>query len=293
MMRVTNKENKMSLGPMARCLALAAALALLCNQTLEANSTGAQAARLLADEEQQLALVGARQLDFSPAAQELFSSGQARQAAGERLRRQVSVPQGSPWAAPEQAPAAAPGQGAGSSVLGFLSELGPQVAQAKAISSLFSSGSQQQQPPAPQQQYQQQPAQAGQSPVSSAMNAAALMGQLSELIRSTQDGQARALEVSRQTLQPVQSASQNAAQSAQGGIQAALADIGAGLQRIAANNPNLLPDVKSLYQSVSSKLSSASSSVAQATSGPSGQSQFAQGVANQIAQPQPLPAPLS
>lgn len=270
----------------AKCVsrvALTIAIVVLCNNTSDdQNKTGQAQAQLVGfEEDQQFGLIGSRQVSFGPASQIVGKSPSGR------FRRQVSIPEGSPLSSQQPIGQQQPG---GSNVFSFLSNLGPQVEQVKSISTLFSSSSQQQQQqPQPQPQTQQQSNTL--SNVASAMSTAALMNQLSEIIRSTQDRQAKAVESVQQSAHQASQQTANAAQSAQGGIQAALADIGTGLQRIAANNPNLLPDVKNLYQSVSSKLSSASTSVAQAASPtPSGQSQFAQGVAKQIAQPQPVPS---
>ena len=168
-----------------------------------------------------------------------------------RPKRQVSMGAPPPQLA-QQPPA-------GNPFSSFLSDLGPQVERAKAFSSLFSS----------QSSSAQQPQQ---NQMSSALNAAQLMGQLGELVRSTQDRAAKQMEQTSQQVSSVASqqsaAAANAATSAQGGITAALAEIGQGLQKIAANNPSLLPDVKNLYQSVSTKLSSAQSSVAEAAQVP-------------------------
>lgn len=190
---------------------------------------------------------------------------------GQRLqRRQITYPQ------LEQQPAgpmggSPPGTG---NVLSFLSQLGPQLESAQnsakkftsPLSGLFNTNPQQ---AAAQSQLQQafQPGQPPASPLSGIPSAAQVMGELSELIRSTQDRSAKAVSGA---FQPMAAASEQmsqqsaaAASQAQGGIQSALQDIGKGLQRIAMNNPMLLPDVKNLYQTVSSKLSSASNSVAQ------------------------------
>lgn len=146
----------------------------------------------------------------------------------------------------------------GTNLFSVLSELGPQVEKAQAINTLFGGGSSS--PTAPL---------AGLNPPSSSGlgSPGQLMSSLSELIRSTQDRNAKTVADTQRAVQQVAQQAQQqtgqAAQSAQGGIQSALTEIGQGLQRIASNNPNLVPDVKSLYQSVSSKLSSASSSVAQ------------------------------
>lgn len=137
-------------------------------------------------------------------------------------------------------------------VFKFFQDLGPQVERAKAISSLFSSPNSNVSSAGPSQQF----------------NPMQLMSQFSELVRSTQERNAKTLEsVVGSAGGAVDQASQqtsSAAKQAQGGIQTALAEMGAGLQRLAANNPNLLPDIKNLYQSVSQRLSSASNSVAQA-----------------------------
>lgn len=190
-----------------------------------------------------------------------------------RHRRQISYPQlegpqpgqpGQPLLpAPQQQPP--PPQTGG--VFKFLSDLGPQVESAKMLSSLFSSpasGGSQAQPGGPQQQ---QPG---------GLSASQIMGQLSELIRSTQDRSAKMLASSQEQVASAGQQTLQATQGAQTGIQSALSELGANIQRLASNNPNLLPDLKNLYQSVSSKLVSSSSPVA---SPASGQQQFADNLA--------------
>lgn len=160
----------------------------------------------------------------------------------------------------QASPAGKPAE-SGTNFLSMLSELGPQVERAKMFSSVFNSLS-------PSSSPNNAPA----SPLSANQQASnspgQLMSSLSELIRSTQDRNAKAVADTQQSVQQAAQQAQQqtaqAAQSAQGGIQAALTEIGQGLQRIATNNPSLLPDVKNLYQSVSSKLSTASTSVVQA-----------------------------
>lgn len=172
--------------------------------------------------------------------------------ANSRKVRQVALP--------EQPPAAS------QNPLNFLSNLGPQLEKAQSSMNMFSSlFSTNQQQPASQQVSAALSQALGQTAAPS--TGQLMMNQLSELVKSTQERNAKLVANTQQVAQQAgQEANQQvaaAAQNAQGGIQSALSEIGSGLQRIASNNPNLLPDVKSLYQSVSSKLSSASSSVAQ------------------------------
>jgi len=213
---------------------------------------------------------------FDPSGNEAANMGGPRRL----VRRQISYPpldgeQLSPSGLPQLQPQQqAPTQDAQSGIFKFFSDLGPQMERAKMVSSLFGGL-------APgQQQAGGAPNGAGPANSQSPFNAVQLMGQLSELIRSTQDRNAKMLESTRRSVEQAGQSANTAASQAQGGIQAALAEIGQGLQRMAANNPNLLPDIKSLYQSVSSKLSSASSSVAQAaTPQKNGAEQFAEQLA--------------
>ena len=135
----------------------------------------------------------------------------------------------------------------------FLDDLSRGLEQATTFSKMFNS-------------FQGQPQATAQGGGSGALNAASLMSQLTELIRTSQERTAKSVEATQRSADAAGAQTASAARQAQGGIQSALSEIGAGLQRLAANNPNLLPDIKSLYQSVSSKLSSASTSVAQAAS---------------------------
>lgn len=161
-----------------------------------------------------------------------------------RVRRQVSVP-------------SQPQPSSGSSMLGFLSDLGPQLNTAKTFSSLFSSSSS-----------SAQPGSSAAQPASSVASAGQLVSSLNDLMRGTQERSAKtAADMQQMSVNQVNQMNQAteqsvaAASNAQSGIQAALTEIGSGLQRIASNNPSLLPDVKNLYQSVSTKLSQASNSV--------------------------------
>lgn len=178
-----------------------------------------------------------------------------------RRKRQVSYPSG------EQTPPQT-SEKSSNGIVKYLSELGQQAQQAQAIQQLLSaagaSGS--------QQQPQSNPLAAiGQSASSSSSSGiqgvAQMMKQLTDLIKSTQERNARVLETSQRSLESGNQQTMEVARSAQGGIQSALSEMGQGLQRLAANNPNLLPDIKNLYQAVSARLSSATSSVAQSVSG--------------------------
>lgn len=180
-----------------------------------------------------------------------------------RFRRQIQYPPNSPLAQGQPQVGQQPAQTGG--LFNYLSELGPQMAQAKAISSLFNGNSS----PSPSAQSPSSfmnaltGANPSQQSSSGLSNVAQMMAQLTDLIKSTQDRNARMLETTQQTIETTGHQTASAAKSAQGGIQSALTEIGQGLQNMARNNPNLLPDIKNLYQSVSAKLSSASTSVAQ------------------------------
>lgn len=160
---------------------------------------------------------------------EQFAGGPIMQ----RARRQITMVE------PQQAQQ----QPSSNSGFGFLSNLGPQLEQAKMFTSLFSSNSQKQQSAGGAS-----PEQSGGGP-----SASQIMSQLTSLVRSSQNS-------GQQALQSAQSGVQQSTQQAanvQSGLQAALTEMVQGLQRIAMTNPSLLPEVKNLYQSVSSRLSSA------------------------------------
>lgn len=146
-----------------------------------------------------------------------------------RFKRQISMP---------SAPAAPANGGLG----GFLSNIGPQVDQVKAFSSLFNFAG---------------PAQPAAQPAASP-SASQIISQVSELVRATQDRNAKAAAGAQQE---AANQSASAVQSAQTGLQAALTEMVQGIQKLAATNPNLLPEVKSLYSNVSSKLSSSATSL--------------------------------
>lgn len=193
-----------------------------------------------------------------------------------RFKRQLTVPRDSPlnFQGPQ------PAQPAGGSFLSTISELGTQINNAKALSSLFS----------PSQQGGAQQAPSSGNPLSGlssifgnggapggapggggggggGFSMEAVMRQLAELnnmIKSTQERNARTLEATQRSAENVGQDTLAATRTAQGGIQQALTELGQGLSRIAANNPSLLTDIRSLYQSVASRLSSATSSVGQA-----------------------------
>lgn len=163
-----------------------------------------------------------------------------------RLKRQISFPP--PQQAPQPPAGAAPQAGNGG-MFGFLSDLGPQVERVKQFSSIFSSVS-----GSPQSSEKSGLEQAGGN---SGASATQLLGQLSELMRSSQTRNNQLLSNAQQDGQQMAQQGVAATQSTQKGLQAALTEMIQGVQRIAMNNPLLLPEVKNLFQSVSSRLSSA------------------------------------
>lgn len=230
------------------------------SMSVESSAANPSAIDALGVEQEHGFLVGSRRSQLAP--------GHSSKLKHTVVRRQVSYPQLSEQFAPQFQPQQqqAPAQQEQNGVFKFFQDLGPQVERAKAISNLFGAvgGANNN----------------GTAPASQTFNPGQLMGQLSELIRSTQDRNAKMLESTQRSVDQAGQQTATAARQAQGGIQSALTEMGQGLMKMASNNPNLLPDIKNLYQSVSTKLSSASTSVAQAA-GPqkNGAEQFAEQLA--------------
>lgn len=205
---------------------------------------------------QTTAVAGAAVQQFQNLRDQL-AAGLEKQAPG-RVKRQIQYPSG-------QQPEAASSPSTGSGVMKYISDLGQQAQQAQAISQfLQAAGASGSQGPSGG------PSGPSGSQSSGGTQVAQVLTQLTDLIKSTQNRNARLVESSQRSLEATGQQTMDAAKSAQSGFQAAISEMTQGLQKLAANNPNLVPDIKSLYQSVSSKLSpTASSAQASAAIAPS------------------------